>query len=385
MPGGAITAGIAERIRDVLFQPFEIGTMKLANRIAMAPMTRNFSVGGVPDEDVGAYYARRAAHEAGLIITEGVAINEIGAQTRNIPRFYGDDALDAWAKIVARVHAAGAPLVPQLWHVGVQPPLPPRDSNSRPLERVGPSGISGAGEPLGRTMTDRELADTIDAYAAAAAAAKRIGCDGIELHGAHGYLIDQFLWSRTNRRPDAYGGDAVTRTRFATDVISQCRRSVGPDFPIVLRFSQWKTLDYAARLFDTPQDLEKALAPMMAAGVDAFHCSQRRFWEPEFSGSSLNLAGWTKKVTGRPAIAVGSVLLDADFKSAILPTKGGIAEGGVTIERLGQLLSMIERGEFDLIAIGRALIANPDLPRKLRSGELDGLKAFSKVSLDVLQ
>jgi 2,4-dienoyl-CoA reductase-like NADH-dependent reductase (Old Yellow Enzyme family) len=233
-------------------------------------------------------------------------------------------------------------------------------------------------------MSDGELADTIAAFAAAAAAASRLGCDGIEVHGAHGYLIDQFLWSRTNRRTDRYGGDSVARSQFAAEVVAACRRSVGPDFPILLRFSQWKTLDYAARLWETPRELERALAPIMAAGVDAFHCSQRRFWEPEFRESGLNLAGWTKKLTGKPTIAVGSVLLDADFKNDISPSKGGIAAGNVTHERLSQLLTMMQRDEFDLIAIGRALIANPDLPRKLRKGALDSLKPFSKQTLETL-
>jgi 2,4-dienoyl-CoA reductase-like NADH-dependent reductase (Old Yellow Enzyme family) len=380
-----IAESLAERIRDLLFRPFQLKSLHLANRIVMAPMTRNFSPAGVPVENVAAYYERRAAGGTGLIITEGVAIDEIGAQTRTIPRFYGDDALEAWKAIVERVHAARAAIVPQLWHVGVQAPLPPQDSNTgAPLERVGPSGLSGAGEKLGRAMNDSEIADTIAAYAAAAAAAKRIGCDGIELHGAHGYLIDQFLWSRTNRRADAYGGDSVARTRFAAEVVAACRRAAGPDFAIILRFSQWKSLEYGARLFETPGDLEKALAPLATAGVDALHCSQRRFWEAEFADSELNLAGWTRKLTGKPTISVGSVLLDADFKNAIEPSKGGAAAGNVTSERLSQLLGMMERDEFDLIAIGRALIANPQLPRKLREGTLDGLTAFSKETLETL-
>lgn len=135
----------------------------------------------------------------------------------------------------------------------------------------------------------------IAAFAQAADDAKRIGFDGIELHGAHGYLIDQFFWGKTNRRTDRYGGDLVDRTRFAVEIVKACRRAVGPDYPIALRFSQWKSSDYTAKLAETPDELARFLAPLANAGVDIFHCSTRRCWESEFIGSDLNLAGWTKK------------------------------------------------------------------------------------------
>ncbi|MBJ8192120.1 12-oxophytodienoate reductase, partial [Bacillus cereus] len=118
-----------------------------------------------------------------------------------------------------------------------------------------------------------EIADIISAYAQAAADAQRVGFDGIELHGAHGYLIDQFFWDKTNKRTDQYGGNLVQRTRFAVEVIEACRRAVGPNFPIVLRFSQWKMYHYEEKLAQTPQELEQFLTPLVKAGVDIFHCS----------------------------------------------------------------------------------------------------------------
>ena len=155
---------------------------------------------------------------------------------------------------------------------------------------------------------------------------------------------------------------------------SDLRSEVGPDFPIILRWSQWKQQDFTARLAPTPQLLEAFLQPLIDAGVDAFHCSQRRFWEPEFEDSDMNLAGWVKKLTGMPTITVGSVSLDQDFVSQ--PTEGdGSTSEPASIDRL---LEMLDRGDFDLVAVGRALIANPDWPKVVRSGDTAGLQAYSK-------
>jgi 2,4-dienoyl-CoA reductase-like NADH-dependent reductase (Old Yellow Enzyme family) len=129
---------------------------------------------------------------------------------------------------------------------------------------------------------------------------KGVGFDGVEIHGAHGYLIDQFLWDQTNLRDDEYGGDIGRRTRFALEVIAEIRANVGPDFPVVLRLSTWKQQDYRARLAASPEEWAAIVRPLAAAGVDAFHLSQRRYWEGEF-GTEANLATWTKKLTGKPS------------------------------------------------------------------------------------
>jgi len=117
----------------------------------------------------------------------------------------------------------------------------------------------------------------------------------------------------TNQRVDGYGGDLVARTRFAVEVIREVRRQVGPEFPASLHFSQWTLQDNHAKLAHSPAELERFLSPLTAAGVDLFHCSQRRFRKPEFEGSSLNLAGWSRKLTGKPTITVGSITLNEEF------------------------------------------------------------------------
>jgi 2,4-dienoyl-CoA reductase-like NADH-dependent reductase (Old Yellow Enzyme family) len=154
--------------------------------------------------------------------------------------------------------------------------------------------------------------------------------------------------------------------------VQEVRRRIGPDFPLILRIAHWKLQDYAARLAHTPQELEQFLKPLADAGVDIFHCSQRRFWEPEFPDSTLNLAGWTKKLTGKPTITVGSVTLSEEFLTSFR------SEEAATVTGIDDLLDRLEREEFDLVAIGRALLSNPDWPRQVQRGGLAGLKPFHR-------
>ncbi|MFE4710680.1 NADH:flavin oxidoreductase [Paenibacillus sp. NPDC056722] len=338
---------------ESLFTSIELGNLKLSNRIVMAPMTRQFSPDGVPGANVAAYYRRRAENGVGLIVTEGTVINHPDASNQaNVPFFYSEAALNGWANVVSEVHAAGGKIIPQIWHMGAKGQV--------------------------NDYSEAEIADIVQAFAQAAAEAKRLGFDGIELHGAHGYLIDQFFWEKTNQRTDRYGGSMLARTRFAVEVIEACRQAVGPEFPIVLRLSQWKSTEYTAKLAETPELLEQFLAQLVDAGVDIFHCSTRRFWEPEFEGSELNFAGWTKKLTGKPTITVGSVGLDGDFTSLFTEGKGANQVG------VDELIQKIEREEFDLVAIGRALLADPEWVAKIRDGRTDELVPFTAEALKTL-
>lgn len=361
---------------DSLFRPITIGKLDLPNRIVMAPMTRSFSPGGVPGSDVAAYYRRRAENGVGLIVTEGTLIHHPAATgDPNVPNFHGEKALQGWARVVSEVHEAGGRIVPQLWHVGIT-----RRNGSQPHPEaltIGPSGLQLNGEKLTEPMTQAEIDYIVAAFAQAAADAKRIGFDGIELHGAHGYLIDQFFWERTNQRTDEYGGDMIKRTRFAVEIVEACRRAVGHDFPIILRLSQWKPTEYTGKLATTPELLEQFLAPLVAAGVDIFHCSTRRFWEPEFEGSTLNFAGWVKKLSGKPTITVGSVGLDVEFTGAFRGVGAKTAD-------INDLLDRLEQEEFDLVAIGRALLMDPEWAIKIRDGRTDELVPFNVEALKKL-
>ncbi|MEV7683915.1 NADH:flavin oxidoreductase [Streptomyces sp. NPDC088341] len=372
-----VHAPSARRAAEILSRPVSLNGLTVPNRIVMAPMTRMFSPGGVPGGDVRSYYARRAAGGVGLIVTEGTYVgHESAGQSDRVPRFHGEQQLAGWAEVAKAVHAAGGAIVPQLWHIGMvrkqgQGPYPDAPA-------IGPSGIRVDGtEGGGKAMTRRDLDDVIDAFVQAAVAAERIGFDGVELHGAHGYLLDQFLWATTNRRTDAYGGGAVARTKFAAEIVAAIREVVSPGFPVIFRYSQWKQEAYDARLAETPEELEAILAPLAAAGVDAFHASTRRYWLPEFENSVLNLAGWTKKLTGKPSITVGSVGLDGDFVRAF-------AGEGAEIRSIENLLDRLEREEFDLVAVGRALLHDSEWAAKILAGRVDELMPYDAASLKAL-
>jgi 2,4-dienoyl-CoA reductase-like NADH-dependent reductase (Old Yellow Enzyme family) len=379
----------------VLFQPFEHPKLPLRNRIVMAPMTRYFAPGGVPNEGAAAYYRRRAEGGVGLIVTEGTWIDHPTASNdANVPVFHGEAALARWAEVAHQVHAAGGRIVPQLWHAGLmyesgetwhpsRIPAPPTAS---------PSGYIAPGQKVTEPATQRDIDEIIDAYARGVVAARNLGFDGVEFHAAHGYLIDQFFWEETNKRTDRYGGSPAARARFMVEIVRECRRRVGEQFPLILRFSQWKLhsflaaqvekpkLAFTEKLAHEPAGLAALLEPLVDAGIDLFHCSQRRFWEPEFAGSDLNLAGWTRKLTGKSVITVGSVGLSEEFMDS-LQRKVAAPPAG-----LEQLIAMLERGDFDLVAVGRALIADPQWPAKLAAGApTSELRAFEPAMLRSLE
>jgi len=362
---------LAERHTALLFKPFTVKNLSLPNRIVMAPMTRTKSPGGIPGPEVAAYYRRRAEGGVGLIVTEGTYVSPAAGFHPAVPHFYGETSLAGWKRVVEEVHLAGGKIFPQLWHVG----LTPSSNGKFDPNAESPSGLAKPGEKIGEPMTQRQIDAVICAFGEAARSAQLLGFDGVEIHGAHGYLLDQFFWKGTNQRTDGYGGDLVARTRFAAEVIREVRTQVGPEYPVCLRFSQWKQQDYNAKLAENPQELEQFLAPLIAAGVDLFHCSQRRFWEPEFEGSSLNLAGWTKKLTGKPTITVGSITLNQEFLQTF-----GSAETAATTG-IDELLERLEREEFDLVAVGRSLIVNPAWPEVIRRGAIGELLPYQRDAL----
>jgi 2,4-dienoyl-CoA reductase-like NADH-dependent reductase (Old Yellow Enzyme family) len=357
-----------------LFTPFGLGPVRLPNRFVMAPMTREFSPGGTVTPDVAGYYARRAAAGVGLLITEGVYVSQDSGPSTSVPRLFGREQLAAWRRLVDAVHAEGGRIVPQLWHLGAA-----RGDHAEfnpQLPSLSPSGIAPNGAERGRAATVEELARIREDFARAAVAAQEAGFDGVELHGAHGYLLDQFLWAGTNRRTDQYGGSFEARLRFPSEVAAAVRAAVGPDFPVIFRFSQWKSGDYGARIAETPEELGTILKTLAHAGVSAFHPSTRRHWEPAFpeapgDDARLGLAGWAKKLTGLPVITVGSVGLDNAFE--VTWQEGGRSE----VRGLDTLLEQFAREEFDLVAVGRVLLSDPAWVAKVRDGRTDEILPFS--------
>lgn len=362
---------------DSLFRPFNLKSLNIKNRIVMAPMTRSFSPNGIPTEKVAAYYQKRAEGDVGLILTEGTVIDRVSSSNDpNVPHFHGEEALAGWKKVIEDVHAAGGSIAPQIWHMGVMDNHGSGWVPSQPFE--GPSGLNRPDFNNGNTMSEKDIEDTIIAYGKAAADAKRLGFNSVEIHGAHGYLIDQFFWEGTNQRTDGYGGKTLAeRSRFGIEVVKEVRKQVGKDFAVILRLSQFKPAAYTNQLAKTPQEMENWLNPLADAGVDIFHCSQRRFWEPEFEGSDLNFAGWAKKTTGKSTITVGSVGLTGEFLAAFA---GESSEPS----SLDELLRRMDRGDFDLVAVGRPLLSDPSWVKKIQEGRTDELKGFTKAALGEL-
>lgn len=348
---------------DSLFRPFVYKNLELKNRFVMAPMTRAFSPDGVPNQAVADYYSRRAAN-VGLILTEGTVVNRPASKNvKDIPDFYGHEPLAGWKTVVDGVHAAGGAIGPQIWHTGDV--AYPGWSPEAPLDAPD-------------TMSAEDIHDTIQAFAKAAKDAQDLGFDMIELHGAHGYLIDEFFWEGKNHRSDEWGGKTLKeRSRFAVEIVKAIRQAVGPEMVIDIRLSQWKQQDYTARLAHTPREMEDWILPLAEAGVDIFHASQRRYWEPEFEGSDLNTAGWMKKITGKPTITVGSVGLSGDFMKAFAGESSGTSD-------LNELVRRFDRGDFDLVAVGRAILQDPQWVQKVKEGKTTELKSFEASSMGVL-
>jgi 2,4-dienoyl-CoA reductase-like NADH-dependent reductase (Old Yellow Enzyme family) len=367
---------------DALYQSYKFGRATLPNRVVMAPMTRSQSPDKVPTDTVVDYYRRRAAGGVGLIITEGVNPSVPRATGYpDVPDFDSEAASPMWKKVADAVHAEGGFIIPQIWHVGSvrQPGSGPEPNlpGHGPSPIVHPTYAKNDDAVAPDEMSQQDIDEAVAAFASVAREAERLGFDGAEIHGAHSYLVDQFFWEATNQRTDKYGGKTLAeRTRFAVEIIEATRAAVSDDFPVVFRFSQWKQGDYKHKMAKTPEELEAFLMPLSDAGVDFFHASTRRFNDPEFEGSDLNLAGWTQKITGKPTMTVGSVGLDSDF----LRSYAGKAAHKQGVDAL---IRRLEANEFDLVAVGRAFLSDAEWSNKVREGREDDIVEFEPKHMQV--
>jgi 2,4-dienoyl-CoA reductase-like NADH-dependent reductase (Old Yellow Enzyme family) len=360
-----------------LFTPFKLKHIELPNRFVMPGMQRMWCENGSPLPRLADYYRSRIEGGVGLLITESTAVDH--PSSTQVPFYARMTAatLDAWAACVRAVQAAGGRMLIQLWHEGAVR----TEGGDGPYARyptLSPSGLRGPGKPRGRAATGEELVAIRDAFVRSARMAQDLGVDGVEVHAAHGYLLDQFLWAESNRRSDGYGGDDIAqRARFPTEVVAAIRGAVGPEFIISFRFSQWKEIDYDAKVAQTPAELATMLGMLRSAGVDIFHASARRFWDPAWPHSPLGIAGWTKSLTDAPVIAVGSVGLDTD----VMDNFHGIEAKQTGESGLRELLQRFGNREFDLVSVGRSHIGDAQWVRKVREGRLDEIRTFTKHDL----
>lgn len=339
-----------------LFDPITIGDISLANRIVMAPLTRNRSPNAIPRELNVEYYRQRAS--AGLLITEGTPITQQGQGYADVPGLYKPEALEGWKKVTDAVHAAGGKIVTQIWHVGrvshvsLQPggakPVAPSAITAKTktylIDADGNGSFAETSEP--RALETSEIAGIVDDYRKGARAAIDAGFDGIELHGANGYLIDQFLRSGTNQRTDAYGGSIENRARFLLEVVEAVYKEIGAG-RVGLRISPVTPANDA---FDPePQALFTYVVEKLAAyGLAFIHVI-----EGATGGARDHQQGDTP---------FDYAALRAAYKKAG-GTAGWMVNNGYDRDLA---IDAVESGKADLVAFGRLFIANPDLPRRLK-------------------
>jgi N-ethylmaleimide reductase len=326
-----------------LFSPLTIGALTLPNRIVMAPLTRSRAADGDIPHDLNVeYYAQRAS--AGLIISEGTQISPEGKGYIATPGIYNDEQVAGWRKVTDAVHAKGGRIFAQLWHVGrishtfFQPggkaPVAPSAIAANAKAFI-PSGLVDTSTP--HALETSEIKGIVEDYRKAAANAERAGFDGVELHGANGYLIDQFLRDGTNKRTDEYGGSIENRTRFLGEVLAAITSVLTPS-RVGVRFSPFSN-------FNDITDSD----PLVTFGAAISKAN-------EFSLAYLHLV---EGQTGGPRDQVTPAeiaSLRSRFKGAYLANNGYDRQHAI---------DAVEAGNADLIAFGRPFIANPDLVERL--------------------
>jgi N-ethylmaleimide reductase len=345
-----------------LFQPLALGALQLPSRIVMAPMTRARSSqpGDVPNALMARYYAQRAG--AGLIISEATQISPQGKGYSFTPGIYDQAQVRGWQQVTQAVHAAGGHMFAQLWHVGRMShssfhdgALPVAPSALPPQAQVWVADADGNGHmldcPTPRALQMEEIAATVEDYRRAAANARRAGFDGVEIHAANGYLIDQFLRTTSNQRTDGYGGSRDNRLRFLREVASAVAAEVGAD-RVGVRLAPFITARGMA-CPDIIPTIVQAAGELSALGLAYIHIAE---------------ADWSD--APQVPLSFRHALRDA-FSGRIL------VAGGYDARRAEQ---MIKSELVDLVAFGRPFIANPDLPRRLRDGlplaEFDAARLF---------
>jgi 2,4-dienoyl-CoA reductase-like NADH-dependent reductase (Old Yellow Enzyme family) len=364
---------------DPLFTPVRVNATTARNRFVLPAMqrgTRDYR----PTTGMADTLRRTAEGGSGVIISEGAAPDHPAAYWQPVFGIIGRRTVDDWRRVAHAVLGTGdVVFLMQLWHPGALRLVLDGVPNPYPDHpALSPSGLVQEDRPNGVAMTRRDLEDTKEAYVQSALIAREVGAHGIEVHCAHGYLLDLFLWHETNRRDDEYGGATLAeRSAYPAEIVSAIRAATGPDFVISCRFSQWKEVDYGARIAEHPDDLAPFLARMRDAGVDMFHVSTRRFdtvaW-PELD-TRRSLASWVKTMTDRPVVAIGSVGLTTDLARDIFDNE----DPELRVEEdIVRVRSGLEAGDFDLIGVGRAQIANTDLVNRVRDGDFAGMRDFRK-------
>ncbi|KAB2334913.1 NADH:flavin oxidoreductase [Cytobacillus depressus] len=336
-----------------LFETVTLGNTTLDNRVGVAPMTRISATSeGLVTDQMVSYYTSFAQGGFGLIIAEGTYIDDKYSQTYfDQPGIAYNEQAQAWKKIVESVHQAGAKIFMQIQHSGSL-----SQGNRFTKEKIAPSSIQPKGEqlafyfgegpyPTPREATKEEITEVVNGFVNAAKRAQSVGFDGIEIHGANGYLLDEFLTEYTNQRTDEYGGSTENRVRLLVEVSKAIREAVGKDFTIGIRISQAKVNDYTHKWAGKEKDAEIIFGQLGQAGLDFIHVTEHEAWKPAFDTSEASLASLAKKYGSIPVIANGH------------------------LEDPEKAKKIIENGEADVVTLGKGALANHDWVNKVKNGE----------------
>lgn len=336
-----------------LSDPLEVKRLHLGNRLVMAPLVTGLAEAHTPSEAQLDWYARHARSGVGLVIVESTAI---APDALNVPRMLGlweDAQIPGLAALARAIHAQGVPTVLQIVHSGAKSL---RGADAGPLDA--PSDVPLAPGPRPRPMAEAAIERAIAAFAASARRAREAGFDGVEIHGAHYYLISEFLSPRTNRREDHWGGSREGRIRLALEVVRAVRRTVGPDFSILFRLHAQEAVEGGLTTGEALLDAKD----LEAAGVDLLDLSGIGHAEEKVIG-------------GRSFLSTRSALPPSAPAGAFAPAAGRIrAALRIPVIAVGKLAEpglaqrALDLGQADLVALGRALIADQEVPRKLLEG-----------------
>ena len=337
-----------------LFTHFDINGVSLNNRLAVAPMTRvSANEDGTPNDTMNRYYERFARGGFGLIITEGLYTDQAYAQGYAYqPGMSDNEQAQAWKPLVDTLHAQGSKVFAQLMHAGAL-----TQGNRFRNDTLAPSALQPKGEqmtfyrgqgpyPLPKAMTEADIADVISSFAQAAKRAVEVaGFDGIEIHGANGYLLDQFFTDYTNTRDDRWGGDIRQRLSLSLEVYKAVRSAVGANVPVGIRISQGKVNDFEHKWKEGEAGAEIVFGTLAEADIDFIHVTEHEAWQPAF-GEGPSLVALARRYAPTVTVIANGKLHDP--------------------ERAAQAL---EDGA-DLIAIGRGALANPDWPQKVENAQV---------------
>lgn len=349
----------------MLFTPFNLSSLQLKNRIAVAPMTRTSATpSGIVTEQMIQYYSTFAEGGFSLIIVEGTFIDESYSQGyENQPGIANIEQMEAWAKLVRAVHSQGAMIIAQLMHAGAL-----TQGNRFRQDTIAPSSVQPRGEqltiyrgegryPLPREITRMEMEDIKDGFAKSARLAVEAGFDGIELHGANGYLLDEFLTDYTNTRTDEYGGRVENRVRYLAEVLQTVRNTVAGHCPVGIRISQGKVNDGKHKWAGGEADARIIFHTLAESNADFIHVTEYDALSPAF-GQGKTFAALAKEYSGLPIIANGGL------ETPVLAT------------------TLLESGQADIISLGKGALANMDWPKRVASGQ--ALMDFDSLMLQPL-